>query len=178
MKKITTFFLAGAAFAALSAAFVACNTPGNQGGKSDEPEMIGLLPLSTSDLPEEVSAFFEEHLPPVSGIKSDCFFVGEDGDKCLMIDSGEELKKILHSPIELPNIDFGDHTLIIGQQVVPTTSFSIMSQNIDVGSEAITLNLTVKTPEAYYAALSHLYYWGLYPKLDNNAIDVNVIYEK
>ncbi len=94
-----------------------------------------------------------------------------------MIHSVEDLKAIMFSPVELPAIDFSNYSLIIGQHIVLSTSFYVLDQNLDVGSEKVTLNLTLKVPEACYLGLSRQYYWGLYPKLSGTDIDVNVIYE-
>jgi hypothetical protein len=160
---------------ALSAGFAACNEPKNP---DDEPTEVGIAPVSSSEISEEVTAFFEKYLPPTSGIYSEVFFVDEKENKCLLINSIDELNKIMSTPVELPTIDFGGYTLIIGQQTMPTTSFYVKKQTIDISSKQATLNRTVKIPESSCQAFSRLYHWGLYPKLSKNSIGVNVIHEK
>jgi hypothetical protein len=95
-----------------------------------------------------------------------------------VINSAKELKKIVSSSVELPEIDFGKYTLIIGQQVMSSSSFYVLDQNLDVGSAKITLNLTVKRHDWAYGVFTHLYFGGLYSKLPNKNVSVNVIYEK
>ncbi|MDR2894384.1 MAG: hypothetical protein LBU97_02850 [Alistipes sp.] len=171
MKKTLIFFTLLAAAAAI---VTACGDkePEKEPGQNLEGE---ILPLPTS---EEVTAWFEKYLPPVSGVESEIFFVDDDEGKCLMINSIEELKAIMRTSVELPAIDFKNNTLIIGQQVVPTTSFSVLRQNLDVGSKKITLDLTAKVPEASYQGFSCLYYWGIYQKLIDAPIEVNVTHQK
>ena len=174
MKKVLKLIRAGVLVSALCVGGVACNDNGGQ--KSNIPKVIGMTtPLPAS---EEVTTFFNRHLPTISGPRSDVFFVNDDDNKCLAINSTGELKKIMHSNVELPAIDFNSNTLIIGQQTMMTTSFSVFDQSLDIESKKISLNLIVKIPEGSYSALSKLYHWGLYPKLPKTKIHVNVIYKE
>jgi hypothetical protein len=139
----------------------------------------GKTPIAPVLASDEIAAFFDKYLPSVSGsAESECFFVDEDRSKCLIVNSASELKAIIYSSVEPPTIDFDKYTLIIGQQVMPTTSFSVLKQNLNIGTNKITLDLTVKIPESSYPAFSRLYYWGLYPKFSGNTIDINVISEQ
>jgi hypothetical protein len=121
-----------------------------------------------------VIAFFEKHLPSISGLRSDCFILPEN--TCLMINNLEELRRriINDNSIEVPVIDFKSYTLVVGQYVVPTTGYYVIEQHIAVGTEKHVLHIVVHKPEAAFAAISELYFWGLYPKLSTKPIDLNI----
>ena len=127
-----------------------------------------------------VIAFFEEHLPPYSGAESDCFFVDIDHQKsiCVLINSVEEFRNNFScSSTMLPEIDFKSHTLIIGQYYpIRESSYKVINQELVVKSKEIELNLYVTSPEYTFATQTRLYYWGIYPKLRNKPINVNIIY--
>jgi len=177
MKTIVNIFCATALMSAFSAGFVACNEPKDP-QSPDQPEIVGIAPVPAAELPEEVSAFFEKYLPAISGIRSEIFFVDADKDECLLLNSSEDLKKLISSNVELPTIDFDSYTLVIGQQTMPTSSFSVSNQTVDVKSNRVILNLTVKIPEASSGASSCLYHWGLFPKFSGSIANVNVTESK
>ncbi|MDR2911009.1 MAG: hypothetical protein LBV47_06565 [Bacteroidales bacterium] len=146
-------------------------------GCEKELEVISILPISESDMPEEVAAFFEEHLPGVSeyGNGSGCFFLDDEKNKSLMINSIDELKAAMYSPFELPDIDFGKYTLVIGQHLVGGTAYRVREHNIVIKPEGIELNISVEKPDGTYWVICPVYYWGLYPKLAQEFINVNLI---
>ena len=143
----------------------------------------GNLNLSDNGLIEpifpdkDVNDFFETHLPSVSGFRSDCFSFPKK-NACLMINNVEELKKIIDDDsIEVPVIDFKSYTLVIGQYLVPTTSYYVIEQHIAVATEKYALHLLVHKPESAYAAFTEVYYWGLYLKLSPKPIDLNISFQ-
>ena len=130
---------------------------------------------------DDVIAFFEEHLPSYSGMISDCFFVDIDKkeNRCVMINNDKEFRKNFSCSFDmLPVIDFKSHTLIIGQYYsTPGTFYSVVEQNLIIESNKMKLTLFVSVPEGSYTVLSHLYYWGIYPKIINKSISVNINYK-
>jgi hypothetical protein len=166
-------------FASLALVAVACND--NSGGENELPN--GIEPIISTDKAGEVGeadkeliAFFEKYLPPnFSLYDSEYFFVEDEDNRCLMINSMDELKAIMYSPIELPDIDFDKYTLVMGQYIAPGTAYRIIEQSITVNPEEIILNLSIEEPDGTYAVLSPLYYWGLYPKIPQKTITVNLI---
>jgi hypothetical protein len=128
----------------------------------------------------DVIAFFEEHLPPYSGAESDCFFVDIDHQKsiCVLINSVEEFRNNFScSSTMLTEIDFKSHTLVIGQYYpIRESSCKVINQELVVKSKEIELNLYVTNPESSFPAETRMYYWGIYPKLRNKPINVNIIY--
>jgi hypothetical protein len=173
MKKILSLLFAGACVCALCGAYTSCNEP----KKSESPDgsnATNILPASNSDLPASVSAFFVKAMPQISGTYSEYFFIDDKNNKCLTINSLNELKAILPPSAELPEIDFDKYTLIIGQHIVGGTGHTLNLQNINIEPDKTTINLVVKKPEAMYTIMSPLYYWGVYPKFSGINIVVNI----
>lgn len=138
------------------------------------PEDVGILPISESDMPEEVADFFNKYLPEVSGYHSEYFFIEDRENRCLMINSIDELKMIMYSSVELPAINFDDYTLVIGQYFVGGTGY-VNKHNIVIAEDGIDLNLSIEKPDGSYAVICPAFYWGLYPKLSRGFINVNLI---
>jgi hypothetical protein len=171
MKKNFTIFCAGVLVCALCAGFAACNEPKDP-EQNEDPEVIGVLPLPESEVPEEVSAFFKEQLSPAL---SDYFSV-EDGryePVVLMINSTKELKKIVSSSVDLPGIDFEKYTLVIGRYYI-SGGLYLKSHGINPEPAVMEMNLVFGDTGKGLGAmfLQHLY--SLYSKLPSKSIDVNV----
>jgi hypothetical protein len=150
--------------------------------------LTGWLSCQTSDeiiepiLPDnDVIVFFEKYLSEFSGIsESECFFVDEKYDnKLLIINSVDELRKnIFCSSAILPKIDFNSHSLIVGQYQMGGSGYSVDTQNIVIDSKKMTLNISVKCSESSFAVMCPLYYWGIYPKIQDKSIKINVKFIK
>lgn len=150
----------------LCAGFVACNEP-----KGPEyPEVIGVVPLLESDVPTDVSVFFKEHLNPAL---SDYFPREDDNNEPVFstINSKEELKAVVPSSVELPEIDFEKYTLVIGRYMSTGGAF-IESQSIDTEPDIMELNLTFGLKPGV-AMMFWRDYCGLYPKLPQKPIVLN-----
>jgi len=146
--------------------------------EKDFPDTEGTLdPVFPSD---DVAVFFEEHLPNFSGVRSDCFFVDDRTNACILINSVEEFSR-LSSCVStlLPTIDFESYTLVIGQHQMSGTGFFVINQNLIVESENIKLKIKIQQPEGSYPTFCSLYFWGIYPKIqsENKSIDVNFIFQ-
>jgi hypothetical protein len=129
---------------------------------------------------EEIAAFFDKYLPKSSYSVSlpEFNFGNEDQDDtvCLLINSDEEFKTVAPFSAKLPSIAFDKYTLIIGQHPMGDPGYSLEKQGVDVGSEKITLSLTYKNMGgASPTVITTFYYWGLYPKLPQKPVAVNVI---
>jgi hypothetical protein len=132
-----------------------------------------IKPITPND---EVSAFFEKYLPATSGTRSECFFVDDKTNKNLMINSVDDFRKIFSCSSDiLPVVDFNLYTLIIGQYQMPGTAYSISEFDIVV-SKKIELNIAVDCPKSTYTVICPLYYWKIYPKIQNKSISVNIKY--
>ncbi len=170
------------AFGILALLFgAACNNSDNTDPQDNE--LPGIQPISLADelgteLGEELNVFFERYLPPISGGSSSfrCFFTEYSGVNLLIINSFDELRAHMLASIEPPAIDFDKYTLIIGRTMVTAPGCYVADQNIIVDSENLKLNLIVEQPEIWDAITALQFHWGLYPKLPEMPIEVNVTY--
>ena len=179
MKKLLTFFIAGAAIAALSTANVACNAPASS-GNSEDPTELSIVPLSVSD---DVADYFDENAQLIARAAINDNFDPAFADCCLMINSTEELPETLgydDLPLKYPDIDFDSHTLVLGQWIGGATSY-LASQSVVVEQGEAILNIKVDTKMEtgvdYNSAIYPIYFWGIYPKIDANTISLNVTRE-
>jgi hypothetical protein len=174
MKKITKVLLA--ALLLIGGGFAACDdSAATRAGDSQEEAQA---PVPTSD---KITAFFDKQLPPVFdsfSFRSEYFFVGDKENKCLMINSVDELRAFVPFSVELPTIDFDQYTLIVGQCWMTTGGgFNVAGQSIKIGSKEMELNLIADYPFDAMPDITMfypLYYWGLYLKLPQKPIVVNV----
>ena len=162
--KIRTLILA-AALLLLGAAFAGCSD-------SDEaPTAAGTPPVAPS---QEITDFFEAHL---SGYSSDFNFSHIDcyETECFLINTVDGLREIVPEPIELPDIDFAKYSLIVGQYVFEEPSYSLESQAVETGTDVLTLNLVYSEFCGIAPAMvAPYYFWGLYDKLPEYEVNVNI----
>ena len=150
--KTRTLILAAALFLS-GAGFAGCND-------SDEPPTAAGTPPVTPS--REITDFFDAHL---SGHETECF----------LINTAEELRKIVPEPIELPDIDFAKYSLIVGQHVFEEPRYSLESQAVETGTDVLTLNLVYRVLDgAAPAAIAPYYFWGIYDKLPEYEVNVNI----
>ena len=162
--KIRTLILA-AALLLSGAGFAGCS-------ESDEqPTAAGTPPVTPS---RDVSDFFDAHL---SGHETDFNFSYMDcyETECFLINSVEEFRAIAPEPIELPDIDFAKYSLIVGQHVFEEPRYSLESQAVETGTDALTLNLVYSEFRGIAPAMvAPYYFWGLYDKLPEYEVNVNI----
>ena len=76
----------------------------------------------------------------------------------------------------LPAIDFGSYSLIIGQYYLCSPVYDIVKQNLIVGPEKAELNISVKETGGFGPAVPvRMYFWGIYPKIQNKPVTVKLI---
>ena len=162
--KTQTLILAAALFLS-GAGFAGCSD-------SDEaPTAAGTPPVAPS---QEITDFFDAHL---SGHSSDFNFSHIDcyETECFLINSVEEFRAIAPEPIELPDIDFAKYSLIVGQHVFGEPRYSLESQAVETGTDALTLNLVYSEFCGIAPAMvAPYYFWGLYDKLPEYEVNVNI----
>ena len=126
---------------------------------------------------DNVTDFFQTHFSGYINPVYERFF-GDNGkdDTCILINSKEEFEKhISDSSIELPKIDFNLYTLIVGRHLMPNvTKYVIIEQEIVIKRKRLELNLTIERPDLAFTAVSMFYYWGVYSKLPQKRVHVNV----
>ena len=143
------------------------------GGKLISPVQEGDNFVATSD-------FFNSELP--FGTYSKGFFVGsceQSGEEvCYTINSKKELEDIYSGDKDLPEIDFQQYTLVIGERIMPALGYKCAKQEIVYATKDSdpVLNLYIENIYEYKpTALSPLYFWGLYPIKHLSDIKINII---
>lgn len=140
------------------------------GGCEEEKQTEHIYPIL--NIPETVKLFFNEELPKAQ--KSSCFFKSNQEDCHYLISSTKELQSFFSCKKKLPDIDFADQILIIGQKSMPNSYYQVKKQYI-IHSDALELIIiTELLGEGSWPAFSTMYYWGFYPKLPNKKININV----
>lgn len=129
---------------------------------------------------EEVKFFFETSLPNYSDSYSESVFafsnIDVEDNEYFVINSIDDLIKITSDSVKLPDIDFDKHTLFIGQHWMNHTGFVLTKQYIEEQSDKYVLNLVYKETEGAHSTMMNIFYfWGLYEKLSEKEIDVNII---
>ena len=142
------------------------------GGCENKEEITTILPIANT--PDYVNAFFEAELPVMT--ESNCFFASKKNDTCYLINSKEELAVAYSCEISLPEINFELYSVIIGQNKMPNSFYTVVNQSIEKTNDVLKLNVYVKLlSKEHWPAFSQLYYWAVYPKLPNKNVNVNII---
>ncbi len=184
MKKIFTFLFAGAAIAALSTAFTACN----------DLEETGILPVQASDMNAEIAAFLNDS-QTLRALGETLFLKPDESglinlefpDSCVIINSAAELPELPEylfpdtpSGYKYPAIDFDSHTLVIGI-FGDNGGDIIVSKHFVVEQSTAIMNITLgkRSGDDFYPTMTMpAYFWGLYPKINASTIRVNVTRKK
>ena len=165
MKKILTYFIAGAAIAALSTSLLACNTSDN-GHSEIQPVITSGVIANFFDNPETIKALGNAIFKFVGG--------NEPIGSCVMINSADQLPEL--PGLEYPEIAFDSHTLVFGVVQVGEGNY-IASRKLNVNPDVAKMSIEVKSKDddLFYAAIIHPnYFWGLYPKINASTIHTNV----
>lgn len=178
MKKKICYALC----ALLAGAFMAgCSDDGNEAfvvntveGDGAEPTIV----VKAVEMDGVVADFFNAELPGyssedakrTSGPRSKAFFYDKEQDwyieesRVHVINSRQELADIYQGDRELPEIDFGSYTLIVGQVRVGYKSYLVEKQ-LTSDDDGLHLYLHVRNDnEVFECTNSNRYYWALYPK--------------
>ncbi len=105
-------------------------------------------------------------------------------DTCYRIDSKEALKAIYRGTDELPEIDFKNYTLLLGNKFYngPRPDYESCRQVLGEYQGGYILNLycspiKLEGDMGITGDYTPIYYYGIYPKLGDKKIMVNLIYE-
>ena len=135
-----------------------------------------------------IAAFFNTELP---GGHTESFFcepaewndlpVPINKNLVYVINSREELADIYLGEKELPEIDFDNYTLILGQQIMRCLGFYVAKKELVIEDDGLVLNLHARndTPKNGLIMPAHqsLTFWDLYPKQTQKKITVKAIEE-
>jgi hypothetical protein len=182
MKANMLSFLA--ALLLIGGGFAACNN-----SNDDDPlaEMFpdGISPVSSGG---DLTAFFDENLKWIADsvfpypadadpYETEMWYIT---DTCVMINSVEEFQAIdfRGKSFELPAIDFDAYTLVIGKWMKGGGVATILSQRLVVEPDQTTLNLLIgKKHNDSLGIIKVEAFWGLYPKITSESIQVNRVHK-
>ena len=147
---------------------------------STESTEEGYTVISPVPVSEDVKAFFDEALPylPALPIELSPFsFQSNANSEFYVINNEKELQNIYKGEKTLPQLDFENNTLIIGQLLMPRESFHLEAIYIRVYGDGNVLTIQTWEPPYQYSALYHMYFWGIFPKMleeiDNKILWLN-----
>ena len=92
-----------------------------------------------------------------------------------VINNEKELQNIYKGEKTLPQLDFENNTLIIGQLLMPRESFHLEAIYIRVYGDGNVLTIQTWEPPYQYSALYHMYFWGVFPKIEKE-IDNKILW--
>ena len=119
-----------------------------------------------ANMSNEVKNFFDEEV-------ANNAFILENPNGVVAVNSISELEDIYEGEKPFPDIDFSKYTLIIGEKTMPSGGYYVNRQELNI--KLNTLNVYLKNDLDYQPqVITHLYFWGLYPKYEKN-ISLNVI---
>jgi len=117
--------------------------------------------------------FYNEELP--IGRRSESFFVESDKDECYVINSIQELQFVYHGEKELPELDFDQYTLVIGQKVMPKVFYPVLSQKLEFRNGQCELSLHVPAINDKNTTSLPFYFWAIYPKFNTRVISFSFV---
>lgn len=147
--------------------FASCNGIQNE-------ELDGIPPVTAQ---EEISSFFSEHLQEYSSSYSGSEFNFSQKTECVVVNSQDEFRSMVHSSIPLPLIDFSKYSLILWQTQMadPGFKYDCQSISVDEDSNLLILRLTYKRLHGFFpCAIQYFHHWGLYEKLPDIPISLMV----
>lgn len=145
--------------------FASCNGVKNE-------KLDGITPVTAQ---EEISSFFSEHLLECSSSGSEFNF--SQKTECVVVNSLDEFRSMVHSSIPLPSIDFSKYSLILWQIQMANPGFKYDSQSISVddGSNLLILRLTYKRLQGFFpCTIQYFHHWGLYEKLPDLPVSLMI----
>lgn len=130
------------------------------------------------DESDPLAAFFRDelHSPYWDGAGNEfkTFFEqgSWDNETCLMINSTQEFQAAYMGIKELPEVDFNKYTLIIGRTWGNDSSYTLddIILRDKIASYELETKLLHYVDRWAYAAIVDIYYWRLYPKLEEKDI--------
>ena len=132
-------------------------------------------PILEGKVYDSIKEFYDNYYGLDTDFRS--FFDNSNKSQCLVINSTEELKNHYLGDHPFPEVDFDRYTLIVGQEMMPESYYTVLRQELISFGDELTLNVYVPKLENAYTAFQHLFYWGLYPKVRSSSISVKVYKE-
>ena len=137
-----------------------------------------LIPVRNIDGYSIISEFFNSEFNP--HVRSKGFFTDSENDICMIINDKEELVSNYAGTRSLPEIDFQNYTLVIGQKVLDNRYHPLIRQDLVAVKGQLDINLFIPEPNEkmnYHKEPQYLYFWGVYPKFKVKTTSINLIKE-
>lgn len=183
MKKLQLFLSHTSLVLLLSFIAIGCSSENDEPMNPEAPKEKGtrhiegtIITISGDESNYDgLYSFFNKELPIWSVSKQDNNFQLDNlSETCHFINSYEELRSIYTGKETLPNIDFGSYTLIVGQKCSNNVYDNFDKQVFYEKDGKYILDLFLSS-EIVHPTIVYYNYWGLYPKLSNKEINVNLI---
>lgn len=119
--------------------------------------------IATDDYTKNIlDSIFSDFNSIVRGIAGDTLFY--------IINNNQELQ-LLANNVDL-DIDFDNNCIIWGRFISPITSGTILSNNLYYDNQNLLYNyvVNINIPSSGYTARKGLYFWGIYPKLNQDVL--------
>ena len=141
-------------------------------GASKDYTVISTVPVS-----EEVKAFFDEALPNNKGTPAFTFPSGNETEFS-EINSQDELESRYKGESILPEIDFAKFTLIIGKAYMPGLTYHVKAIEIHKYEYNQSLCVFTDDPEGLFWMAYNMYFWGMFPKIEQEISSISIIPQK
>ena len=105
-------------------------------------------------------------------------FEDNEESQCLVINTTEELLNNYIGIDSFPDIDFNRYTLVVGQEIMPESYYTILRQELRPIGDEFILYIYVPELDGWFCSVQHLFYWGIYPKMQSPKITVEIIKER
>ena len=168
MRRLSILLLAFMAF------FCSCSSS-DETNISDNTTDHHINPIDEGILYSEIADFFQSNYPPTFEYLA--FFGESDKNECLVINKTEDLLSHYSGEKSFPNIDLNKYTLIVGQEIMTKSLYIIKRQELLYEGGEYRLNIYVPKLDGGYHMIQHLFYWGIYPKLNTSKLSVKIIEE-
>lgn len=127
---------------------------------------------------DDLYDFFNKELPYTSAsTKKNAFRLDNQSEKCYFVNNYDEFRAIYKGDEALPVIDFDIYTLVLGQ-VFSTNIYDSLDKQVFYEKDGKYILDLFFSSEIILPELVYYNYWGLYPKLSNKEIKVNIILNK
>ena len=141
-------------------------------GAAKDYTVISSVPVS-----DEVKAFFDEALPNENRTPAFSFPSGNETEFS-EINSQEELESRYIGKDILPEIDFAKFTLIIGKAYMLGMTYHVKAIEIHKYEYNQSLCVFTDDPESLFWMAYNMYFWALFPKIEQEISNINIIPQK
>ena len=140
---------------------------------SERSDVLRLHPVEVNN---SVKDFLNEALPNDKGVAT-FSFPEKNEREILAINSQQELEEAYRGEADLPAIDFNKHTLIIGKAYMPGKYYHVRSMEIHDYNGNLMLYVQTDNPEGLFWMAYNMYFWALFPKIEQEIASISIIPE-